>query len=1097
MFNIKVGLDGALLGNKESFSATYGHRGRRIPGAAMSSRALLNGSLYLSITSLELDLNLPFPDNLLRIARRRADEPLGSLISEPTVGTDPEVAELSWHATIQHIRRRAEELVRLGPAPRKAGNAEPLVVGLLVRNGYNYFVTLTAIMMLRWTPLLLSPRNSLDGTIFLLQNAGAKYLVVDSTLAAFGAGVKAQNPETQLVELSEIDWTKELSSAGAEGSELWAGYGSESPDALSTEANSGLLAYFHTSGSTGHPKLIPWRHRWLLVCSVQQIRVRKQVRGTYFSQMPTFHASGALLGYSMILGRGSWWNFVDVRQPPTAASVLRNLAIAGEQAVARGSPLEAVMPPSIMEAIVDGDKAKLADNLKILRLVSLLITGGAPLRKDAGDFLRREGVPVQGIVGMTEVGAVGSFDLEADDCWDYMKLNDMYQYAFKGAETPGEPRELIVLADENIPCVINHHDPEGFATGDLYVQHPEKPALWKIVGRAGDITVLSNGEKTDNKQLENLLCISNLVEQAAVFGTGRFLNGVIISPPSSNSIASYTRAAIESYLDSVWPHISSVVNTTVPQHSRLIRPLVLVADPARPFVLTDKASLNRKLTLALYEQEINAAYVRVEAGAYEEVPVPESGFASGDEKGVAEYVAALVQQILLPAAPVTMEQDLFFVGLESLMAIRVRTGVVAALRKSGVAGVEVPRNVAYQCPTQAALVRFILDALESGDGEAKSGRDTEAKVATAIARHTAELPVHQPPSSSSEGSVSKVEGDVYAVTGTTGSLGSFFVASLLGRREVRKVYLLNRKSAFKTAAQRHEAAFRDRGLDDVALNDAVNSGRAVYLDIALGEPNLGLADSVYDELRKELTHIVHCAWMVNFNLILDSFEEQLTGLRGLLDLALSSTRAAPASVTFISSVGTVAGWKDGPVPEEPVSLEFCLDQGYAQSKYVAERMLEKVVAERPGLACTVVRSGQIAGAEGTGAWPRNEFIPTLMRSCKELKIVPGGLQDVRWLPVNSPFTFYNLENPVSLPWREVAEVLSAKYDAPIVLATEWLQRVRERPELHANKLLSFFEEYVAAEAFPALSVVKGQEAAGGLEYAISKELIDLYAGYAL
>ncbi|KAF7309213.1 Acetyl-CoA synthetase-like protein [Mycena kentingensis (nom. inval.)] len=164
--------------------------------------------------------------------------------------------------------------------------------------------------------------------------------------------------------VTEIDWTNELTSADAEESELWPGYGSESPDTLSPEANSGLLAYFHTSGSTGHPKLIPWRHRWLLVCSVQQIRVRKQVRGTYFSQMPPFHASGALLGYSMILGRGSWWNFIDVRQPPTAASVLRNLAIAGEQAAARGSPLEAVMPPSIMEAIVDGDKAKLADNLK-------------------------------------------------------------------------------------------------------------------------------------------------------------------------------------------------------------------------------------------------------------------------------------------------------------------------------------------------------------------------------------------------------------------------------------------------------------------------------------------------------------------------------------------------------------------------------------------------------------------------------------------------------------------------------------------------------------------------------------------------------------
>ena len=41
-------------------------------------------------------------------------------------------------------------------------------------------------------------------------------------------------------------------------------------------------------------------------------------------------------------------------------------------------------------------------------------------------------------------------------------------------------------------------------------------------------TVLSNGEKTDNKQLESLLLEDGRIARAVVFGSGRFVNGVIL-----------------------------------------------------------------------------------------------------------------------------------------------------------------------------------------------------------------------------------------------------------------------------------------------------------------------------------------------------------------------------------------------------------------------------------------------------------------------------------------------------------------------------------------------------------------------------------------
>ena len=40
-------------------------------------------------------------------------------------------------------------------------------------------------------------------------------------------------------------------------------------------------------------------------------------------------------------------------------------------------------------------------------------------------------------------------------------------------------------------------DRDAYATSDLVAPHPTQPGLWKIVGRADEQIILSNGEKTN------------------------------------------------------------------------------------------------------------------------------------------------------------------------------------------------------------------------------------------------------------------------------------------------------------------------------------------------------------------------------------------------------------------------------------------------------------------------------------------------------------------------------------------------------------------------------------------------------------------------
>jgi aryl carrier-like protein len=259
-------------------------------------------------------------------------------------------------------------------------------------------------------------------------------------------------------------------------------------------------------------------------------------------------------------------------------------------------------------------------------------------------------------------------------------------------------------------------------------------------------------------------------------------------------------------------------------------------------VLTDKQSLNRKVTLTQYDDEIAAAYALVEKGGYEEVVLPAAGLAAHDTDGIMTYIQAVVQKVLQRG--VAPDTDLFDAGLESLMAMRVRSAVLAALKKSG-KSVTVPRNIVYTLPTQAALAGYLRAALVSEAGLGIEDADMQSGIVDTVDAYTVDFPTHQPVNTAGE-----VEGDIYAVTGTTGSLGSFLVSLLLSKPEVRKIYLLNRKSDTKSIKERHKSAFCDRGLDYELLSQAVSAGRAVHVDVALGEKNLALPEGMYDKVRR-------------------------------------------------------------------------------------------------------------------------------------------------------------------------------------------------------------------------------------------------------
>lgn len=81
------------------------------------------------------------------------------------------------------------------------------------------------------------------------------------------------------------------------------------------------------------------------------------------------------------------------------------------------------------------------------------------------------------------------------------------------------------------------------------------------------------------------------------------------------------------------------------------------------------------------------------------------------------------------------------------------------------------------------------------------------------------------------------------VTGTTGGLGSYLLATLLENEKVKKVWALNRKSNEGVAA-RQRVEFEDKLLD-VGL---LNSDKLLMLEVILDEKMLGMDEIVYRQV---------------------------------------------------------------------------------------------------------------------------------------------------------------------------------------------------------------------------------------------------------
>ncbi len=740
-----------------------------------------------------------------------------------------------------------------------------------------------------------------------------------------------------------------------------------------------VFVVLHTTGSTGLPKPVGVSHGLIATMDMQQdlpdvdgksVTARAWANRSVYAAMPPFHSAGLNI-FSFSVFQSTELVFGPSDKPPSLSTV--------EQILDARATDAAILPPSLLAEV-----AMDQDLLQKVSQWSSVAFGGGPLAQEAGDALWEQTKVLQPL-GSTETNNIPELMPRSVDEWAYHCYHPHLGIEFRPHS--GKLHELVFVRDRKAAqhqgAFWTFPDLDEYSMKDLYEQHPSKPGRWKYSGRLDDIIVLSNGEKFNPVGAERLIARDGNIRSALIVGSSREQPAVLIEPANDPSVEpAVRRASIVSAVEQA--------NETLPAHAQIHASHIWVLDSSEAFLRSAKGEIRRAPTTDAFGKLIAQVYQSADdhSGGI-------SGLDFSNEQSLSDSLARIISTDFLGGQQFAESDNFFECGFDSLLALKLLRYIKAGARYQGVDvnSKLTPRTI-YQHPTALSLATTLMQSLEgvsSGRDESEDSLAEMQQMLDTFSCRLESLEKHHPRQTTLP------KRKVVLLTGSTGSLGSYVLDSLIRNPTVEKIIcLMNRAGSDMDKQARMNGS---RGL-------CQNFSNVEFLQVDITKPGLGLGNARYKALVREASHIIHNAWLVDFNLSLGSFTPQLDACCHLIELAHASLNIV--ETTFMSSVGAANNWAhvyDGPVPEKKLN-DFRVSEAmaYAQSKQLAE-LLFAHASQLYGLPTTVCRIGQIAGPvkSDKGRWNPKEWFPSVLMSCKALGKVPetlGAMDCMDWIPVD-------------------------------------------------------------------------------------------------
>ncbi|KAG7441925.1 acetyl-CoA synthetase-like protein [Guyanagaster necrorhizus] len=652
----------------------------------------------LTFTRPPFDGSLTYPEVFDYNAQRNPDHPVFQFYDQD------HIQKITWSEVTKAIH--AAGRVVLHHVVRK--DSIPVVGVLANADSITFLTVVCGIIRAGYTAFPISTRNSPAGVAHLLASTGYEYLFVSADSAM--QEIARMQDGINLIPMPTFE-------------DLYLNNDSEPLPHVRPDLEQ-LALIIHSSGSTRFPSPISHTHRFCMMhgvwLSYGDMDVCGHVLSAHGSVM--YH----LMGYWTIMAAASDGLTIAVFPPenppivPTPERVLKGIIDTNSTIV--------FCVPSFFEAWAHDPTA-----IEVLTKPTVALFGGGPLSKTAGDSLVTKGVPLCALFGSTETTFTAKMipkETPAEG-WEWFEWARYIDYVLVPIE--GEENMFSVIVKENpktgySPAVFNTKIDgiRAYDTKDIFIRHPTNPKMFKCYGRHDDQIIHSTGEKTNPTPIEKTITVDKRVTAAVMFGRSRFQPGVLVSPAPGYEFDPANEKDLADFRTSIWETVSKA-NKEAPQHSRIFKEMIVVTHPSKPFTFTSKGTLRRGAILEAYIKEIDAAYEAVDNISPSNILVPQKW--SIDE--ITEWIRRIVHTLLCTDVQISDEQDLFAVGVDSLIAIAIRNTIVSTLRKNHVISMgairSLPQNFVFNNPSISVLSAFVHNAIVSSqaDGNTHTAEEEE------------------------------------------------------------------------------------------------------------------------------------------------------------------------------------------------------------------------------------------------------------------------------------------------------------------------------------------------------------------------------------
>ncbi|KAK5629393.1 hypothetical protein RRF57_005109 [Xylaria bambusicola] len=665
--------------------------------------------------------------------RRLIPQIMDSLASTDPSRTVYSLAMLSKKSlTYRHITARAfAQAVNktawwLQSQAGKPDSIQP--VGYIGPHDLRHILLTYACVKAGYAVLNMSPKNSAEGTLAVLEATKCNVWVSAGDAAPIPlVNEVLQKRPMKALQLASLDDL--LNAASVEPFPYTKTF---------EEAINEPFCLLHTSGSTGIPKPIHWSHG--LIGTMDAVRLLPPVDGdgglppwtadwkagdTIYSAFPMSHGAGTIMDILMPV----LYELPCVLGP---INTIPNVDFIGDLAESIKIDIWSMVPSLVDEL---GETPEVLAKLESSKFICA--SGGPASPVSAGKA--NEVIRVLNLTGTTEGLFMGNLVPPRED-WYWFCFHPSSGFEFKRLDEDtyehwahkNDQWQLFQGEDGNI--TDTNESPIHEAS------HKTKPM--GLQRRSDDLVVLSNGYKISPLEMEAYITTHPAVESCLIFGTGKPQAGLLIElkDPSNKS---------EELMESIWKTVQEA-NSKSRHKNQLLRNFITFATPDKPFFRTDKRTIKRPATLALYADFIERFY---------------NLQTDGDDDGSSSIVVLntssieslqkFVFKVIRPTChgaegTIDPDTDFFQLGMDSLGVMSAVKEIRAVMKLDDL----YPRHI-YSNPTinklSAALARMLpkttrpaqgseaIDATLTISSSAGAAEDTKTtKLNRAITRHKAQ-----------------------------------------------------------------------------------------------------------------------------------------------------------------------------------------------------------------------------------------------------------------------------------------------------------------------------------------------------------------------